>query len=511
MTQEELAFLQQIYNSLPSPQTQTFEQFAGQQGEALLNSSPNSPRNAQGPQPVTAPAPQLGPPPVLAAPVPASQSPTSLIQQGNPDTGAVLDNLTSGLPANLSSLINPQATAPAPVAPAPQPLPQHGGNIAGAQNQLGNAGAEGALSALGLLGTVGGLTEFQAQSGVQTGTFGSTGSEQTTGFNLGVSEGSQSTNQSQQQSSSQSQTGTSRSNTDSSLQSNQQTNQQTARDVTTSQQQQLTGSETGTTANQFQSTGQQAGQTASQFGQQQTGTATTRTGVEDTLGLGSLIQSAGTQAQAADSARQSFLTDLVSGNDASFDPQLRQTIAEASSGPGLIGVGDSGRGRIVGSAVADLVRNRTGQQLQASQQLAQPGAQTGVVTAGLPLLSRTGESATAQDVAGQQTGTSLLDTSQAGTQTGQTTRDTLQNVTGQTTLSELGNLIANTTGSQTGSSSTFGQSSSVSDATTGSEFQSASQNQNVNLQLTNLLKILEEQGVSTGITSGAGVGRVTNP
>lgn len=174
--------------------------------------------------------------------------------------------------------------------------------------------------------------------------------------------------------------------------------------------------QTGTQQGNFASTGttnQQQTQTQQQTGTQaQTGTSTQQgqTGVVDTLGFGQLLQGSTGAAQAADQARQGFLTDLVATGGQGFNQQVEQAANQALSGPGMLGVGNAAKGRIAGSAIGDVARNNAGLRLQATQQLAGPTAISSLVQAGNPYLGQT------QTQTGQNTSTGTTTQNSAGFQ-----------------------------------------------------------------------------------------------
>ena len=167
---------------------------------------------------------------------------------------------------------------------------------------------------------------------------------------------------------------------------------QQQQEQTTEQQQ--TQTRAGTVDTGTQTTARDVGVTEQTQDQQQRGV--TRTGLEDTLGLGGLIESSAQDALTADTARNEFLSGLVTGEDNGFNQRIEAAINQAVSGPGMVGVGEGGRSRVAGAAAADIAREDTAQRLAASAQQAGPTARTTAVGAGIPLLASTQE--TAQDI-----------------------------------------------------------------------------------------------------------------
>lgn len=243
-------------------------------------------------------------------------------------------------------------------------------------NELQQAGDAALLS--GANRAAGGGNTFQVQGGSQQGTFGTQGQEAAT--------------TQQQQSQSGSMTGT--------------------------QQQKTTGtqSQTGTT------TGATTGLTS---------TAGSR-GVTDTLGFGSLLQGGAGAAQAADSSRSGFLSDLVDTGGSGFNSQVDQAVRSSLSGPGMQGVGDSAKGRAAAYATEQVANNNLNQRLGASSQLAGPTATQTLASAGNPYLGST------------EAGTQASVGTNAGTQsaTGTTASDTTGSTAQQT--NSLGSLLGST-------------------------------------------------------------------
>jgi len=181
------------------------------------------------------------------------------------------------------------------------------------------------------------------------------------------------------------------------------------------------GSQTGA----FESTGtetqqQQQTQTQQQTGQQTTGTSqqqTGQTGVVDTLGLGGLLQGQAGQAANTTAATNNFLTGVIQDGNPNLQSQVQQAVNNATSGPGMVGAGQSANARAAGYAGAEVGRQAMGQQLQAAQQLSGPTAITTLANAGNPYLGQT----------------------QANTSTGVQQQDTTTNALGTT----LSNLVSN--------------------------------------------------------------------
>lgn len=120
------------------------------------------------------------------------------------------------------------------------------------------------------------------------------------------------------------------------------------------------------------STTQDSRQTTQQSTQ---GTQSTRP--DDIYGFGQLLRDQAGAAQGTDAARTAWLTDVMNNGGTGFQQQLDAGIRQSLSGPGMMGVGDEGRGRTAGAAAADIGRNNLNQRLGASQQLA-GGTATGL-------------------------------------------------------------------------------------------------------------------------------------
>ena len=245
------------------------------------------------------------------------------------------------------------------------------------------AGANGAAA--------GGNTQ-QVQQGTQSGAFNTTGNTSTTG--------------SQNQSQTQATQGSSNTNTS---------------QVGT---QQGTTSQTGTTNT--------TGQTQQQ------------TGVVDTLGFGDLLKNQGQQAGANDAARNTYLTDLIATGGDGFNNQIDQAVRSSQSGPGMQGVGDSGKGRAAAYAVEQVANNNQNQRLNAAQQLAGPSATTTLANAGAPYLGQTSN----------QTSNQVGNTSEMGTQ--EATNTSLGNTKQNT--SSLGSMLSSALSSSNEQSSQGGSS-----------------------------------------------------
>jgi hypothetical protein len=118
---------------------------------------------------------------------------------------------------------------------------------------------------------------------------------------------------------------------------------------------------------------------------QQTG----RTGVEDTLGFGALLQGSAADAQSSDADRNRFLKDMVNTGGQAYQGQTDQAIRNSLTGPQMTGAGDSARARAAGYAASQTQRQNTDQRLNAAQQLAGPSAISSLAQAGNPYLAQT--------------------------------------------------------------------------------------------------------------------------
>ncbi len=170
---------------------------------------------------------------------------------------------------------------------------------------------------------------------------------------------------------------------------------------------QQTGSfaSTGTeTQNQAQT------QAQTQTGQQTTGTTqqtNNQTGVNDTLGFGSLLQGQAQSAADATAATNGFLTGAIQNGNPQLQSQVQQAVNNATSGPGMVGAGQSANARAAGYAGAEVGRQAMGQQLQAAQQLSGPTAMTTLAAAGNPYLGQT-QTGTTTGVQQENSSTSAL-------------------------------------------------------------------------------------------------------
>lgn len=180
---------------------------------------------------------------------------------------------------------------------------------------------------------------------------------------------------------------------------------------------QTTGQENQSTAQQQtqQQTGTQVGQTA----QQQTG----QTGVVDTLGMGSMLQGQQGAATANTNASNGFLSGVIQHGDPALQSKVQQAVNNATSGPGMVGAGQSANARAAGYAGAEVGRQAQAQQLQAAAQLAGPTAATTLASASTPFLgtttngTTTGSNATTSDTSslGNTLGSMVNNQSQSGT------------------------------------------------------------------------------------------------
>lgn len=154
----------------------------------------------------------------------------------------------------------------------------------------------------------------------------------------------------------------------------------------------------GTTGQFGQTAGAQTGQTATQ--------GTTTTGVNDTLGMGSLLQSQQPTAANTAANTNATLTGLMQQGNPALQQQVGQAVNQALSGPGMQGVGQGAQARAAGDAAAQIGMNSAGTQLQAAQQLSGPTAATTLATAANPYLGSTQTSANTGTTGQTSTGTS---------------------------------------------------------------------------------------------------------
>lgn len=147
--------------------------------------------------------------------------------------------------------------------------------------------------------------------------------------------------------------------------------------VAGTQVQDTTGTQKGTTS----TAGTQTGTTS--------GTSTSTSGVNDTLGLGALIQNQTAGAGAADATRRAELTKIATQGGAGLQSQLDQGIRNARTGPRMVGAGASSNDRAAGYAAAQIGRTDLDARLGALQQLSGPTASGNLVTQGMPLLNKT--------------------------------------------------------------------------------------------------------------------------
>lgn len=165
----------------------------------------------------------------------------------------------------------------------------------------------------------------------------------------------------------------------------------------------------------FQSSGtetqnQSQTQAQTQTGQQTTGTSqqsTGQTSVNDTLGFGQLLQGQAQNAADSTAATNNFLTGVIQNGNPALQSQVQQAVNNATSGPGMVGAGQSANARAAGYAGAEVGRQALGQQLQAAQQLSGPTALTTLSAAGNPYLGQT-QTGNTTGVQQQDTNTSTL-------------------------------------------------------------------------------------------------------
>lgn len=173
--------------------------------------------------------------------------------------------------------------------------------------------------------------------------------------------------------------------------------------------------------------GGQFGTVGSTSGQQtQTQTQTTDgTSVSkpiDTLGFGSLLQQQAGQVGASDTARTSFLTDLMQNGGSGFQSQLDQGIRNSLTGPQMTGAGDSARARAAGYGAAQIGRTNLDARLGAAHELSAPTGLAALSTAANPYIgqsnttsgSTTGLSDLVSKGSEAQAGVTAAQSSQAG-------------------------------------------------------------------------------------------------
>ena len=170
-----------------------------------------------------------------------------------------------------------------------------------------------------------------------------------------------------------------------------------------------TGAQTGGNANQvqagsqtgaFSSTGtenqvQNQTQNQTQAGTQTGTTAqntTGQTGVLDTLGAGSALAGLVPQSTATTNNTNATLTGIMQNGDPNLQSQVQQAVNNATSGPGMVGAGQSANARAAGYAAADVGRQSEAHQLQAAQQLSGPTAATTLAGAAVPYNGATSQS-----------------------------------------------------------------------------------------------------------------------
>lgn len=121
-------------------------------------------------------------------------------------------------------------------------------------------------------------------------------------------------------------------------------------------------------AGQFGTVGTTSNDSKQSTTQTTQGTQTVRP--DDVYGFGQLLRDQAAATQSSDAARTTWLTDIMNTGGTAFQQQLDAGIRQSLSGPGMIGIGDEGRGRTAGAAAADIGRSNLNQRLGASQQLA---------------------------------------------------------------------------------------------------------------------------------------------
>lgn len=159
-----------------------------------------------------------------------------------------------------------------------------------------------------------------------------------------------------------------------------------------------------TKASSFASQGAtQQSQTQNQA-QESTASQVGKTTVDDSLGLGALLQTQKPVAQAATNTQQNFLSDLVANGDPKFNQKMDTAIRASQSGQ-VQGAGESAQARMGAYAAEKVAQDNQNLRLSAAQQLAGPTAVTTLSQAGTPYL---GQSTSGQSQQLQNTLSNLL-------------------------------------------------------------------------------------------------------
>ena len=135
------------------------------------------------------------------------------------------------------------------------------------------------------------------------------------------------------------------------------------------------------------------GNTSEVQGSAQTGQYTsngqTTTGVNDTLGLGALVQNLIGSTPATQANETTALNQIMKSGNPYMQQQTTQAVNNALSGPGMQGTGNNAQGRAAGNAAAQVAQNSVGNQLSAAQLLNSGSATGAAVNAGVPLENTT--------------------------------------------------------------------------------------------------------------------------
>lgn len=129
----------------------------------------------------------------------------------------------------------------------------------------------------------------------------------------------------------------------------------------------------------------------------------------DSLGLGSLLASAGPQASASTGASQNFLQGVLGNGNPLLQAQTSQAVNNSLSGPGMVGAGNGAQARAAGDAAGNVALNSQGQQISAAEGLGGPTALTTLAAAGNPFVGTS--TAGNQTSSGSQSSTGMSDSS----------------------------------------------------------------------------------------------------
>jgi hypothetical protein len=105
--------------------------------------------------------------------------------------------------------------------------------------------------------------------------------------------------------------------------------------------------------------------------------------------MGALLQGQQGAAQNNTAATSNFLSGVIQQGDPNLQSKVEQAVNIATSGPGMVGAGQSANARAAGYAGAEVGRQAQAQQLQAASQLSGPTAVTTLAGAANPYLGQT--------------------------------------------------------------------------------------------------------------------------